>query len=659
MSSGKPDWNRVVTIQGLRNSTYIPLKVDASGQLRISMTGQEIEVNNLASDYLKEDGNVAVSNHPSDYFKADQAVGSITNNVNVAQTDSNRVISGTLTGITNNVNVAQTDSNRVISGTLTGITNNVNVAQTDSNRVITGSITSIANNVNVAQVDSDRTMQGKDGATPHYVAVDSAGIILSRMKGAYGGALRDVAVDTNGLMIARIKGAYGGALYDIALDNSGKMLTGVFGKIVDEEILHTLIDFGSGSPTTEWTAIADADNIRQSEEYAKSGIYGMLFTVDASKGGTRYATVYTTTSRGDVTPFSGDHLYFWVYFSTLDYLNASGSAIEISIGSAGDNRIQFNIALSELNTGWTLIKLDLPNPDATEGTIDWSSIAWLLMTIVEITDNTHDFECAVDGFVFVRQSGFEGYLTEVAVNRAGVMKAEMTGLHSGYSKPMLVDAKGRLISVMTGNFSGANKMVALDTSGNMTTNIKGVFDSAPKDLALDTNGNMIANMRGDYNGTPTSIAVDVNGVMKANLTSQDISVLSTRPKYGTYYNIQGFYDFAGTQTRTVFDDTTHKPGIIVGGNIWLFADGSIDAGYFTFYVDESAARQITIMELNRYGFDHPGVSIIYITQYDATNYRYGFGFSSGITFETRLRLVFQIPNQTGTIEWSLGIEYQP
>ena len=77
----------------------------------------------------------------------------------------------------------------------------------------------------VENIPSDyNQIQGRDGATPRYVAVDANGIILGRMKGAYGDTLKDLAVDDLGIILARIKGKYGSELKDIAVDTDGYLI---------------------------------------------------------------------------------------------------------------------------------------------------------------------------------------------------------------------------------------------------------------------------------------------------------------------------------------------------------------------------------------------------------------------------------------------------
>jgi len=79
-------------------------------------------------------------------------------------------------------------------------------------------------------ISNEPVIQGKDGATPHVVAVDSAGIILARMKGAFGATLKDIAVDTDGLMLSVIKGDDGGTLRTVKVDSLGSMISRMQGQ---------------------------------------------------------------------------------------------------------------------------------------------------------------------------------------------------------------------------------------------------------------------------------------------------------------------------------------------------------------------------------------------------------------------------------------------
>ena len=69
--------------------------------------------------------------------------------------------------------------------------------------------------------DKDRDIWGFDGTTARPVAVDSAGIILARLKGLFGTTLKDVAVDTDGKIIALLQGYYGSIPKGVALDANG------------------------------------------------------------------------------------------------------------------------------------------------------------------------------------------------------------------------------------------------------------------------------------------------------------------------------------------------------------------------------------------------------------------------------------------------------
>ena len=159
MAHGAPDYYDRSLIQGKYGNDFIPVKVDADGQMFISMTGQAIQVDNLPIDYLTEGGNVAipagtgVTNLPTDY-------------------------------LTEGGNVA------IPAGT---------------------------------DVNDMPPVQGEDAGTPHVIAVDSTGVMLARMKGAYGAFLRDIAVDDSGVMLSQMKGMYGGNPVNMALDSDGNM----------------------------------------------------------------------------------------------------------------------------------------------------------------------------------------------------------------------------------------------------------------------------------------------------------------------------------------------------------------------------------------------------------------------------------------------------
>lgn len=376
MASGKPDWNRVTTIQGLSGSDFVPIKVDSNGQMYIALTGQSIGVSNHPSDYFKEGENVEVNNHPSDYFKANEAVGSI------------------------------------------------------------------ANNVTVDQSDADRLIKGKDGATPYYIAVDSSGIILARLKGAYGGSLYDVLLDDTGIMLARLKGYDGSALKDVLVDSSGKIITSIQGKVVETELLLLVCDFGDDNPVTEWTLEGDASARDVVTDPVKEGSAAIQVTVDASESGDDFAGIESTTDRGDWSSYQNDWVYVWVYLPTLAYLATAGHAFKISIGNTSANYYNWEFDKADLVQGWNLLKCDLANSDSGTGITDWTDIDWVRCRAVAVVGNTDDFTFTVDYMVVVRRPASADSLIDIAVDSLGVMQAQISGDYGGRQKVIAVDSAG-------------------------------------------------------------------------------------------------------------------------------------------------------------------------------------------------------------------------
>lgn len=481
MASGKPDWNRVTTIQGLSGSDFVPIKVDANGQMYIALTGQSIGVNNHPSDYFKADEAVEVNNHPSDYFKASEAIGSITNNVTVEQDSTDRVI------------------------------------------------------------------KGVNGGSPHYIAVDTNGVLLARMKGAYSAILKDISVDATGIMLARLKGYDGSALKDVLVDSSGKIISSMQGAIVDEEILHTICDCGDDDPDTEWEDFLDLLAPTASPDYRKVGVNGIKFLIDASLTGSTHGYMDSTTDRGDLTLYIQDWVYFWFYVESLDHILASGNALTFDIGNDVSNRYAWGFTKAELQQGWNLIKCDLKNPDTTAGSIDWTDIDFMRLAVYETDPNTVDIICAIDSIQIVRRAASQGTLVDLAVNEQGRLQAQMSGDFSGQLKPIAVDASG----IMKANITAQDLTVLAQRPdyGTFEEDSETGSGNTPGDLTVFSfTGGYPGVLHGGYiwitavaSYKTGSVKLVIDGVTSDELTFEKLDAYKLKA-IGTHLVYSTFYD---------------------------------------------------------------------------------------------------------------------
>ena len=80
----------------------------------------------------------------------------------------------------------------------------------------------------------------------------------------------------------------------------------------------------------------------------------------------------------DISANKNGKLYLWFYVNNRSYL-AQGYPLIVKIGSSTTtNSLEWNIPLSQLNSGgWTEIVLDLNSPDTVKGTIDFSAINYI------------------------------------------------------------------------------------------------------------------------------------------------------------------------------------------------------------------------------------------------------------------------------------------
>lgn len=156
-----------------------------------------------------------------------------------------------------------------------------------------------------------------------------------------------------------------------------------------------------------WSAIGGTDAGTPAQEsgstYIKQGAYAVKFPVDASLSGEDKAQWQNNTNLGDLSVYKNDWVYFWIYFSTIDYLRASGGyAIAFQIGNDSSNFLRFDFNKSDLAIGWNLLKCDLVNPTISTGTINWTTIDWRQIVVYEIPSNINDFDAWVDDMKIVR-----------------------------------------------------------------------------------------------------------------------------------------------------------------------------------------------------------------------------------------------------------------
>jgi len=412
MARGKPDYHRATVIEAKYGSDFIPVVVDASGQMYIALTGQQIAVNNHPSDYFKEGelvvatGDVSVNNHPSDYLKENGDIASITNNVIVDQSDADRVLKGT-----------EGANKRYIA--------------VDSAGIILA------------------RLKGAEGATLRDVAVDSSGILLARMKGAFGATLKDIAIDTDGKIIGVFQGDDDGTLRNIYVDSSGKMVARIQGVGGGNESIFTIDDGGDEDTISDWAEGNDGLNPTSLSNFGKEGVYSMKLGVDASASGVASAYWQKDIDVGDLSQYSTKKVYISVYFSRIDRLIASGTAFQYVIGSSFDNVIWFSFTKADLSVGWNLLECDLDDPTATTGTIDWTDIDFQKLFVYEVASNTIDFYLVLDLISVVQVNPNEGVLQDLETDKDGLLLSKMVGSYGDLHKPITTDRYGNLRNNIT------------------------------------------------------------------------------------------------------------------------------------------------------------------------------------------------------------------
>lgn len=206
--------------------------------------------------------------------------------------------------------------------------------------------------------------------------------------------------------INNIFGADGKADADIDLDGHDLIngtVDGVeVGDIGNELILEVLDDCGDTSTIIDWVEGADGLNPADNQVYVEQGSHSMALGIDADLHANEYGAWTNSQSQGDLSAYQNDWVYFWIYFSTLDYLRTPLHALSFYIGNGLADYYQFRWSKTDLAIGWNLCKGDFDNPFGISGTTDWSDIDYLRLVIFEVGGNTNDFTAYVDSIMFVR-----------------------------------------------------------------------------------------------------------------------------------------------------------------------------------------------------------------------------------------------------------------
>jgi len=385
MARGKPDYHRATVIEAQKGVNFQPVLLDANGHMFIALTGQQI----------------AVNNHPSDYFKKDEAIGSITNNVTVEQTDSDRILK-----------VKENDT--------------VHYLGVDTNGIM------------IAR------LKAASGEVLKDIAIDTSGVLLARLQGKTDNGLHDVAVDTEGLILARMQGGSTEGLKDVYVDTAGKMVARVQGVGGGLEPLFTIEDGGDEDLISDWVEAQDGLDPVNLEGFGKEGQHAMKLGIDASLSGSDYAQWVKNVAIGDMYQYRNMKIYMWVYIQTRDYLATISSALRYIIGNDPGNRIYFDFLKTQLSVGWNLLEMDLSSPSGSTGTVDWTDIDYQTINVNTILNNEADFYVVIDLIAVVKPNPSTGTLIDVATDKDGLMISKMVGSYGELHKPITADRFGHL-----------------------------------------------------------------------------------------------------------------------------------------------------------------------------------------------------------------------
>lgn len=223
------------------------------------------------------------------------------------------------------------------------------------------------------KADESAVMKGDDAGTKRLVAVDTSGIMLSRMKGAYGGVLKDILLDNTGIMLSRMKGSFGGALKDISLDTDGNMISVMKGDYAGALKTWKVDSAGRGEmflndPSDVWgnvntiglgehavrvnappllhdkrgSVILYDDYEHSTNRFSTSAMIGsptVVRSVDTSKTGDFSLKITTSATSGDGLRVG--------YYTLDNHINRIGSSVMFAPGT------DHNMSSSDFNVGIT------------------------------------------------------------------------------------------------------------------------------------------------------------------------------------------------------------------------------------------------------------------------------------------------------------------
>jgi len=316
--------------------------------------------------------------------------------------------------------------------------------------------------------DIDETIKGKAVNNFPYVALDSTGIILARMKGSNDQeGLKDVAVDTEGLMLARIQGSSTEGLKDVYVDTSGKMIARVQGVGGGLEPLFTIDDGGDENLISEWEEEDDGLDPVDLEGFGKEGQHAMKLGIDASLTGNDYGSWVKTTSVGDLFQYTARRLYIWIYFNSIEFLKTVSKPLQYLIGSSPTDYIYWNFQKGELTQGWNLLACEFAHPTGTGGTIDYTNITYQRLMVWSLPNNTHDYYMVIDLICIVKPNPQAWEVIDVATDKDGLMLSKMVGSYGELHKPINADRFGNLRTNLTNQ--GLWTVVANQFRGHLQT----------------------------------------------------------------------------------------------------------------------------------------------------------------------------------------------
>lgn len=134
-----------------------------------------------------------------------------------------------------------------------------------------------------------------------------------------------------------------------------------------------------------------------------------------------------------------------------------------------------------------------------------------------------------------------------------------------------------------------------------------------------------------------------------DIAYQALAQMIVRPKYGGAKISEGYLDVTVDKYNLLL--SISGKGMTYAGTVWLDYTLTQANAQVRLEIDGVMVTSLRFVELKLYGINNPKTAIVTLNAFDGENFIYSAGISSGITFETSLKLYYREANLTTPRVW--------